>query len=59
MNDEPKEEKSTPEVQAFEDVSELQTKDLEQVTGGTDRPTESLSLNFTKIKVDYTPQSAD
>ena len=59
MNDEPKEEKSTPEVQAFEDVSELQTKELEQVTGGTDRPTESLSLNFTKIKVDYTPQSAD
>ena len=59
MNDEPKEEKSTPEVQAFEDVTELQTKELEQVTGGTDRPTESLSLNFTKIKVDYTPQSAD
>lgn len=59
MNDEPKEEKSTPEVQASEDKTELQTKDLDQVTGGTDMPKESLSLNFTKIKVDYTPQSAD
>jgi len=40
-------------------LPELSEAALEQVAGGTtqtDAPTESLSLNFTKIKIEYEQQ---
>lgn len=37
------------------DGSELNSTDLEQVTGGT----EAVSLNFTKVKVVYKQQGSD
>jgi hypothetical protein len=37
-------------------LPELSEAALEQVAGGADAPTESLSLNFTKIKIEYEQQ---
>ena len=43
---------------AAKQVEDLVVKDDANVTGGaaaTERPTESLSLNFTKVEYKYTP----
>ena len=43
---------STRKATAAKKIEDLEVKDAAKVTGGSggDRPTESLSLNFTKIE---------
>jgi type VI protein secretion system component Hcp len=57
--DEPKKQPKEIEESAEPTLSGLSEAALEQVAGGTtqtDAPTESLSLNFTKIAIKYEQQ---
>lgn len=41
-------------------AEELDAEELDQVVGGTDpAPTTSISFNYTKVEITYTPQKSD
>ena len=52
----------TPDDKTTDESPELSDQELEAVAGGTTGdpiPTESISMNFTKIEFKYQPQSSD